>query len=60
MAIQTASGTIYVHSPDHPKRSRIIPPVAVFSVGNVCGEFLGGSPLETGSSVVSGIRVRIG
>jgi hypothetical protein len=40
MAIQTASGTIYVHSPDHPKRSRIISPVAVFSVANVCWRVL--------------------
>jgi hypothetical protein len=36
MAIQTASETIYVHSPDHPKRSRIISPVAVFNVANFC------------------------
>ena len=36
MTIQIASGTIYVQSPDHPQRSRIISPVAVFRVANVC------------------------
>jgi hypothetical protein len=41
MTIWTASGTIYVHSPDHPKRSQIISPVAVFGVGNVCRRVLG-------------------
>ncbi len=40
MAIQTASGSIYVHSPDHPKRSRIISRVAVCSVANVCWRVL--------------------
>jgi hypothetical protein len=40
MAIQIASGTIYLNSLDHPKRPRIISPVAVFSVANVCWRIL--------------------
>jgi hypothetical protein len=40
MAIQIASGTIYAHYPDHPKRSLIISPVAVSSIANVCWRVL--------------------
>lgn len=36
MAIRIASAIICVYSPDYPKRWRIVWPVAVFSVANVC------------------------
>jgi hypothetical protein len=40
MAIPIASGTIYAHFPDPTKRSRIISPVALSSIANVCWRVL--------------------
>ncbi len=52
MAIQIASGTIYAHSPDDPKRSRITSPVAVSSIANVRWRFLEGYETTVQASVL--------